>query len=84
MSLFFLIRQSYLERFNLCLFGFLGPSNTDMDATVVIACAGTVTFLALLSHCFRGRGNNDNNEQRPLLNNGLDRPRIEVINNMIK
>lgn len=66
------------------MFGFLGPSNTDMDATVVIACAGTVTFLALLSHCFRGRGNNDNNEQRPLLNNGLDRPRIEVINNMIK
>lgn len=60
------------------------PSNTDMDLTVVIACAGTVTFLALLSHCFRGRGNNDNNEQRPLLNNGLDRPRIEVINNMIK
>lgn len=55
-----------------------------MDATVVIASAGTVTFLALLSHCFRGRGNNDNNEQRPLLNNGLDRPRIEVINNMIK
>lgn len=60
------------------------PSNTDMDATVVIACAGTVTFLVLLSYCFRGRGNNDNNEQRPLLNNGLDRPRIEVINNMIK